>query len=96
MKLKIALLTLLALFAIPLIYLKWPQLTQVYRPGTCLKSKSTSEIFYVETFADNFLGFGPRAKILKANPNTLHQAGDFISITDGDKNLEKIDCDKYE
>ena len=87
-------LILLALVALPITYVKWPQLTQNYRPGTCLISESTSEVFLVEGFGDNIKGFGPRVKIIKANRYAQHKPGDITYIVDGDKNLKKIDCEQ--
>lgn len=94
MKIKIMVLILLVFIALPITYVKWPQLTQNYRPGTCLMSKSTSEIFLVESFSDNIKGFGPRAKIIKANGYAQHKPGDITYIVDGDKNLKKIECEQ--
>lgn len=90
---KIMLILLLTLIAVPFTYLKWPKIVQTYRPGTCLISASTNEVFLIESFADNLKGLGPRAKILKANRYAGHKPGDIIYIVDGDKNLKKIDCD---
>ena len=94
MKIKIMLLILLVFIALPVTYIKWPQLTQNYRPGTCVMSKSTNEVFLVESFGDNIKGRGPRAKIIKANVYAQHKPGDIIYIVDGDKNLKKVDCDQ--
>jgi hypothetical protein len=93
---KLMIVILAVLISVPiayLVYLQWPRYFPVFKPGTCVVDKKTSQIFRIEGYADNFKNRGVAVRILSANSYTNLKAGETIYIDDKDTSLEEVGCD---